>query len=325
MPQVSILLPAARPGAVGSPGNGSPSWQTVVTAFLDAESDSPHTRRAYARHLQSAFSAVGVATLDQLTAMHLAEHRLRVTAGGLAPGSQAQALAALRAFLRWARVHGAHRLSRDVLDVALRMPRANVRRPYIVLGEGEVEGLLVAAQSPRDRALLAVLLGAGVRAAELTALDVRDLYDTDDGLFLHVTGKGRKTRDVPVASTVRAVLLGYLSSTGRALGDEGPLFRAHDRGACERGRPRLSTRAVGDLVATLARRAKLTGKRVTPHTLRHTYAIRYLKLADKNVAALQKLLGHASLAVTQRYLDHLGLADLRAGLPDLPGLAVLTS
>ena len=195
----------------------------------------------------------------------------------------------------------------------------------IVLGESEVEAMLGAATGPRDRALLAVLLGAGVRAAELTALDVRDLHDTDDGLFLHVRGKGRKTRDVPVTSTVRAALLGYLSSTGRALGDDGPLFRAHDRGARERGRPRLSTRAVGDLVATLARRAKLTGKRVTPHALRHTYAIRYLKLADKNVAALQKLLGHASLTVTQRYLDHLGLADLRAGLPDLPGLAALAS
>ena len=132
MPQVPMPLPAARPGAVAAPGTGSPSWQTVVTAFLDAESDSPHTRRAYARHLQAAFAAAGVATLDQLTAMHLAEHRARVTAGRLAPASQAQALAALRAFLRWARIHGAHGLSRDVLDVALRMPRATVRRPYIV-------------------------------------------------------------------------------------------------------------------------------------------------------------------------------------------------
>jgi site-specific recombinase XerD len=268
-------LPAALPGAVAPPGTGSLSWQTVVNAFLDAESDSPHTRRAYARHLQVALAAAGVTTLDQLTALHLAEHRARVIAGGLAPASQAQALAALRAFLRWTGVHGAHRLSRDVLDVALRMPRATVRRPYIVLGESEVEAMLGAATGPRDRALLAVLLGAGLRAAEAVGLDVPDLHDDPEGGMVIAVrrGTGRRDRQVPVQTEVSRLLLAYLTDTGRRLGDPGPLFRAHDRGSQVRERARLSTRAVGYLV----RRALGEGRprcegdqpaRIAPH-VRH--------------------------------------------------------
>src|SRR5262249_55959653 len=126
MPDLLTPSPPLSPGAAAPVGGAPAPWQTVVGVFLDAQMDCPNTRRAYARHLQAAFDAVGVTTLDQLTGMHLADHRARLTASGLSPASQAQALAAMRAFLRWAKLHGAHRLSRDVLDVALRMPRATV-------------------------------------------------------------------------------------------------------------------------------------------------------------------------------------------------------
>jgi site-specific recombinase XerD len=64
-------------------------------------------------------------------------------------------------------------------------------------------------------------------------------------------------------------------------------------------------------------RAGLAAKAISPHALRHTYAIRALR-AGGNVIAVQKLLGHASVATTQRYLDHLALGELRAAVPPLP-------
>ena len=82
-------------------------------------------------------------------------------------------------------------------------------------------------------------------------------------------------------------------------------------------RGRLSTRAVGDVVKRVATVARVTAKRITPHSCRHTYAIRALR-AGGNIVAVSKLLGHASITTTQRYLDHLKLDELRAAVPRLP-------
>jgi site-specific recombinase XerD len=83
------------------------------------------------------------------------------------------------------------------------------------------------------------------------------------------------------------------------------------------------------LVERLVAAAGIDAKRLSPHALRHTYAMRYLRPGSGaspstrrggDVVALSKLLGHASIATTQRYVDHLAIAELRAGLPTLPGL-----
>src|SRR5262245_20639875 len=99
----------------------------------------------------------------------------------LSPGSQAQALAALRSFLSWSRTLGTHRLSGDVISTALKTPKAVVRRPYRTLREPGIAAVLASAFTTRDRALLAVLLGGGLRAVEVVGLDVTDLHDDPDG------------------------------------------------------------------------------------------------------------------------------------------------
>jgi site-specific recombinase XerD len=312
---MSLPLPALPAPALTT----TTPWGTVVDAYLDAAIDSNHTRRAYERHLRDAFAILGVVTISELNGTDLARYRAAVVSSGLAPGSQAQALAALRSFLAWSRTLGAHRLSSDVISTALKTPKAVVRRPYRTLGESDIAIVLATASMARDRALLAVLLGAGLRAAEAIGLDVTDLHDdTDGGLVIAVRcGKGRKDRQVPVQPDVSRLLLAYLAETGRRLGDPGPLFRGHDRGAARRERARLSTRAVGYLVRRAIERAGLTAKAISPHALRHTFAIRSLR-SGGNVIAVQKLLGHASVATTQRYLDHLALGELRAVVPPLP-------
>jgi integrase/recombinase XerC len=296
-------------------------WEPIVEAYLDAAIDSPHTRRAYSRHLHKAFAVLGIWTVGELAGADLARYRASVISSDLAPGSQAQALAALRSFLSWSRTLGAHRLPGEVIRIALKTPKVVVRRPYRTLGEGDIASVLATAATSRDRALLGVLLGGGLRAAEAVGLDVTDLHDDPDGgLVIAVRrGKGRRDRQVPVQPEVSSLLLGYLAETGRRLGDLGPLFRAHDRGHHLRGRVRLSTRAVGYLVRKAMEKAGLSAKAISPHALRHTYAIRALR-AGGNVIAVQKLLGHASVATTQRYLDHLALGELRAAVPPLPVL-----
>ncbi len=294
-------------------------WSVVMEAYLAAAVDADHTRRAYRRHVHDALTRIGRPTVRDLTGADLAAWRGFVVASRLSPSSQAQALAAVRSFLAWAGSMGAHHLPGDTVRVALRTPRATVQKPYQVLTDAEVRALFTAATSPRDRALLAVLLGAGLRAAECVGLDGRDVReDGDGGTYLHVRqGKGRKDRSVPVQDDVARYLRTYLADTRRHLGYVGPLFLAHDRAVRGREGKRLSVRAVGYRVQRLVEAAGIVAKQISPHSLRHTYALRALKQGG-NVIAVSKLLGHASIATTQRYLDHLGLAELRAVVPLLP-------
>lgn len=338
MPDTAIVTttPAALPQLAAAAGT---SWPVVLDAYLATAVDSDHTRRAYRRHVTAALEWCGVPTLAELTGSALAAYRAYVTSLSVAPASQAQALAALRSFLTWSRTMGAHALPGDVMQVALRTPRATVLRPYHVLSDAEIARVLGAADTPRDRALLAVLLGAGLRAAEVCSLDVRDVQEDGDGgtVLLVRQGKGRKDRSVPVQPDVARLVRAYLAAAGRRLGDEGPLFRAHDRAAHRRGEQRrregdhhrrdlrdrqrddrrLSTRAVGYLVQRVTAAAGVEAKAISPHSLRHSFALRALRHGG-NVVAVSKLLGHASISTTQRYVDHLAVAELRAAVPALP-------
>lgn len=299
----------------------STPWLAVAEAFLDCL-DSELTRKAYRRHIGAAFRAIDRDALADVTGADLAAYRKGIVSSGLSPAWQSQALAAVRSFLRWARLRGAHSLPSEVVAEALRTPKNHVQRPYNVLGETEVAEIIAAATTPRDRALLAVLLGGGLRVSEVVALDVGDVFRNQDGrAALYVRqGKGRKDRIVSVGDEVGKAVDDYLGATGRHPGSTGPLFRAHDRGARSRSRRRLSARAVDYLVKTTARRAGIDAKRISPHSLRHTYAIRSLR-AGGNVVAISRLLGHASIATTQRYVDHLEIDELREAVPPLPGMA----
>jgi len=124
-----------------------------------------------------------------LTGAQLAAYRAQLTNNSLAPASQSQALAALRAFLHWSGTMGAHRLSGDVIRAALKTPRGSTKKPYQVLSEPEGAALLAAVTTSRDLALLAVMLGAGLRAAEAVGLDIGDV--------LAAPGRGRRAARAP--------------------------------------------------------------------------------------------------------------------------------
>ncbi len=150
-------------------------------------------------------------------------------------------------------------------------------------------------RSLRDQALLEVLYSAGVRVAELVGLNVEDV-DLDTGTAT-VMGKGRKERVVLLGMKAVEALRAYVGEEG-ARG--GPLFRNRRGG-------RLTARSVERIVAT-ACQALENFPTITPHTLRHSFATHLLD-GGADLRAIQELLGHASLATTQRY-THVALDRL---------------
>ncbi len=130
--------------------------------------------------------------------------------------------------MAWSAHLAVHSITSKVIEIALRTPRGSVQTRYSILTEPEIVGLFEAASTTRDRAILGVLLGAGLRVAEAAALQLGDLTEDGEGqLTLFVRqGKGRRDRWVPVGDDVAGLLREYLAETRRYLGSGGPLFFA---------------------------------------------------------------------------------------------------
>jgi integrase/recombinase XerC len=219
---------------------------------------------------------------------------------GLGRGGQARALSALRTFFRWACRVGEARAN----------PAQSVRSPKVPrripdhLRPGEVETLLEgpAGDAPlerRDRALLELLYATGLRVSELVSLDWRDLELKER--VLRVLGKGGKEREVPFGRPAQAALRAWRdrwpevrAAAGDAPGELGPepVF-LNPRGG------RLSDRSVRRILDRWVE-ATAAARGVHPHTLRHSFATHLLE-NRADLRAIQELLGHASLATTQRY------------------------
>ncbi|MDO1559267.1 tyrosine recombinase XerC [Brevundimonas sp. 2R-24] len=282
----------------------------ALRAFLDSlvheRRASPRTVEAYGRigRLYLAFleqhrgEPVSLTTLGQTTAAevraHLAQRR-RPEHGGLSARSISQTLAAIRAFHRFLD----RRLDTPCAGIALvRGPRLQPGLPRPVT-EDQARGLLnePAAdpdQEPwlasRDQAVLSLLYGCGLRISEALSL-TPDMLEAET---LRITGKGGKTRLVPVLPAVREAIAAYASACPWPLTGGEPLFRA------TRGGP-LSPRHVQAAMQRLRGRLGLPST-ATPHALRHSFATHLLG-AGADLRAIQELLGHASLSTTQRYTE----------------------
>jgi len=149
----------------------------------------------------------------------------------------------------------------------------------------------------RDRAILELLYSSGLRVSELVGLNSNQL-DLDLGI-VRVMGKGRKERIVPVGGKAIEVLKAYLEERGMLKGDE-PIFVNSLRG-------RLTARSVGRLIKKYTRHSGIFRK-VSPHSLRHTFATHLLD-AGADIREIQEMLGHSSLSTTQRY-THVSMGKL---------------
>jgi integrase/recombinase XerD len=193
------------------------------------------------------------------------------------------------------------------------------RKLPVVLSDEEVTQLL---ESPptdtvlglRDRALLTLIYGTGIRASECASLREGDVDLRER--TIRVTGKGGHERVIPLNDQVVEVLRTYRTARG-VLTAENPFFRSRLKKALSRG-------AVFERVRKYAQRAKIP-KRVSPHTLRHTFATHLVK-ANVNLVTIRDLLGHRQITSTQIYL-HVTADDLRDAIVHHPvaRLAPLTA
>jgi integrase/recombinase XerC len=273
-------------------GNADP-----VPAFLQylaaERGASPHTLRSYAAdlaELSQFLRSVKVVQVAEADARALRAYLAWLHGRGLAKSSIARKLAAVRSCFRFLARRG-HVETNPARQVA--SPRLPRRLPSF-LPKDESKDLLDApvedsAAGRRDRALLELLYASGLRVAECCGLDLEDL-DRRHGT-VRVLGKGGKERVVPVGDAALAALDDYLERE-RLGAKGGPLFR-NPRGG------RLSTRSARNVVRRRARAAGIA-RRVTPHTLRHTFATHLLG-EGADLRLIQELLGHSRLSTTQRY------------------------
>ena len=273
----------------------------LVEQFLDHVSFeqglSPKTREAYGQDLAnfSAFiAALGVQSPREVTRKHLMGYLEHERDRGLAMNSIARRLVAIKVFFRYLTREGL--LDQDVMAV-MESPRLWKVLPG-TLSIREVDSLLgaVIGEDPtaiRDRAMMELLYASGLRVSELTGLTLEELHL--DSNYLRCTGKGNKMRVVPVGGKARAAIERYLAEVRPKFGKDPSVRQVF---LTRRGTG-FSRKTIWAQITLLARRAGIS-KKVSPHTMRHSFAT-HLLANGAPLRMIQEMLGHADIATTQIY------------------------
>lgn len=266
---------------------------------------SSHTVEAYGRDLERYVKALeekGVTEPDDVTRPLIEEHLEHLAEEGYAPSSVERALSAIKSFHRFM-------LQEEISSVspaaALPLPKKAERLPD-VLSVRQALALLdqpfpKTATGQRDRAIIEVLYGCGLRVSELTGLDVGAVSLEDE--VVRVIGKGSKERLVPLMGSAHKALAEYLSDWRGELvsSRSGAAVFLNVRGG------RISRQSVFAIVERAGRVVGIDG--LHPHTLRHSFATHMLQ-GGADIRIVQELLGHSSIQTTQLY-THLDRSHLR--------------
>jgi integrase/recombinase XerC len=255
---------------------------------------SPHTLKAYASDLDQFREFVrgergadaGTDAVDHL----LIRRWLALLHKDHRKSSIGRKLAAVRSFFKYLLREGMVRKNPAEL---VSSPKKEKKVPYH-LNIDEVTALVEAPQGAsilplRDRVILEVLYSCGIRVAELTGMNVGDA-DLPEGV-VRVLGKGGKERIVPLGSHARLAVAAYLQERNNPEPTAPLLLNAHGG--------RLTSRSVARIVGKYIQHIA-TMKKISPHTLRHTFATHMLE-GGADLRAIQEFLGHASLSTTQKY------------------------
>lgn len=257
---------------------------------------SPHTVRAYlaaANRLAERVGAEAWGDIADLDTVALRTQLAARRAEGIGNVSAARELSALKGFVAFAREQAGHP---EAAPPRLRGPRIKKGLPRPVTPDDAInlaDGVASLASDhwigARDRAVLLLMYGAGLRIAEALSLTAADL---PLGETLTVTGKGGKQRVVPLLPVVRAAVADYAKHCPYALAGKEPLFKGAKGGPLGQG---MVQKAMAKARAALG-----LPPTATPHALRHSFATHLLG-AGADLRSLQELLGHASLGSTQIY------------------------
>ena len=289
---------------------------------------SQHTLRAYRRELMAfaAHMAVRHPSLgspESIEHLQIREYLGELLRRGLSKASTARALAAIRSWFKWLARTGHVQQNVASLVATPRLPKHLPRVPSIEQMNRVVDSVEEDAASwpARDKAILELLYGCGIRNAELTGLNLNDIHWANEAIL--VRGKGQKQRYVPLGDAAAQSLRAYLGErTARLAARFGAKAMAIHLTDKDRpvesaktpalflnlqlrglGKPggegRLTTRSVGRIVKRVAIQRGLSAD-VHPHTLRHAFGTHLLE-EGADLRAIQELLGHERLSTTQRY------------------------
>jgi integrase/recombinase XerC len=294
-----------------------------VRVLTNERGSSEHTLRAYRRELiefasYMAERQAAVETVDGIEHLHIRAYLGTLLERGLSKASTARALAAIRSWFKW--LARTRRVEQNVASLVAtpRLPKHLPRVPSIEQMNRVVDsvGDDAASWPARDKAILELLYGCGIRNAELTGLNLNDIHWANEAIL--VRGKGHKQRLVPLGDAAAQALRAYLAERAARLtaksGANGK-SRPNDkrlsgtpalfvslqlRGLSKPGgEARLTTRSVGRIVKRVAILRGLSAD-VHPHTLRHAFGTHLLE-EGADLRAIQELLGHERLSTTQRY------------------------
>jgi len=262
---------------------------------------SPGTARNYRRALEQLFASNNGVPLKSLEAQHLRRTVSQLHARGMSGRTIAYLLSGWRGFFNWL---VKHRGFPHNPCVGLRAPKSPKALPKALSPDLMVRLLEVPTEGPaqaRDKAMFELLYSSGLRLAELVSLDTADGESLQRQAEVTVTGKGAKTRTVPVGGKACAAIAAWLSERARlARPGETALFVG------ARGR-RMAPSSVRYALALWARRLGLP-QHVHPHMLRHSFATHLLQ-SSGDLRAVQEMLGHSSISTTQVY-THLDFQHL---------------
>ncbi len=258
--------------------------QEAFVAYLRFEKGcSDHTLKNYLADLDHVADYLKERSLSEATTNDLRSYVASLF-GKLQPASIARRLSSVRSYFRFLMRKG---LLETSPAEGLTLPKLPKKLPRFLVQDEAGSLMETENESARDRAILELLYGTGMRVGELAGLQLQNL-DLDEG-WARVRGKGNKERVIPIGTKAYEALRAYLKSRGLEPG--GVFLNAQKRP--------LTARSVQRIVKRAALKAGIV-KRTTPHTLRHSFATHLLE-EGADLRGIQELLGHSSLSTTQRY------------------------
>src|ERR1700736_664829 len=257
---------------------------------------SVHTIKAYQQDLGCFADHVGSRKWHDIDHVAIRGFLSHLYDKGLGKTSVARSLAAVRSLYRWLAQEGIVEQNPAALVSTPKLPKKLPRVPTLEEMNSVLDGDVpeVASFPERDRLMLELLYGCGIRNSELVGINLDDVRASAEAVLIR--GKGKKERYVPFGDSVKSALASYLPARQKALGETRKNTSAlliNRRGG------RLTTRSVGRIIKKIAV-AKGLSPDVHPHTLRHAFGTHMLE-EGAALRAIQEMRGHERLSTTQRY------------------------
>jgi integrase/recombinase XerC len=273
--------------------------QRAIDKFLSSLGErnvSPHTIKAYSGDLELFAAYVGSRKFEEIDHVTVRGFLSSLYDKGLGKTSVARSLAAVRSLYRWLAQEGTVEQNPAALVSTPKLPKKLPRVPTVEEMNSVLDGSMpdVASFPERDRLMLELLYGCGIRNSELVGINIDDIRMSAEAILIR--GKGKKERYVPFGDAVKSALAKYLPARQFVLSEfrkSTPALLINQRGG------RLTTRSVGRIIKKIAV-AKGLSADVHPHTLRHAFGTHMLE-EGADLRAIQEMLGHERLSTTQRY------------------------